>query len=398
MTRPEPDPAVPDRPVPDPGCRQALAVDLSGTGIAVGLVTATGEIPCSQRIPVGGDGARAGVRGIVRGDRRRAARRRTRPGRSRRHRGNRGDRRRSARSRVGGGLSGRNPAWRRFTLRDRLADRYARSVRIIADGVAMTIAEHWRGAGRGRRNVLGHRGRGEPVGRVGARRVAGGRHHRKRGADRSLCVDPAGPPCVCGAVRLPAGRRGRRGDRRMVRSAGREATGPPCPSGGPGRADSPLGRAGTARSADRRSGVGRRSLGGGHVPAHRRGDRHRGRRRGDAARPRRGGCRRRLWPRPGRSCSTPSPTGTAATRRLTTRRFRGSSPGCWAPTPLWWARAPPCCVPPSTGPIRPDPRSSARRLDRRPAGGRVGVLAGSTPWTCLPRTASASTRSARPPS
>ena len=200
MTRPEPDPAVPDRPVPDPGCRQALAVDLSGTGIAVGLVTATGEIPCSQRIPVGGDGpgpvfealcaaiddvlhaggleaddpgGTAGIGVTVAG----------------------------LHDRESGAVSPDGiPAWRRFTLRDRLADRYARSVRIIADGVAMTIAEHWRGAGRGRRNVLGIvAGESLSGGLVLDGSLVAGTTGNA-GQIGHLCVDPAGPPCECGAV------------------------------------------------------------------------------------------------------------------------------------------------------------------------------------------------------
>jgi glucokinase len=48
------------------------------------------------------------------------------------------------------------PGWRRFPLRTRLAERLgAITVRVHNDAICMVAAEHWRGAGRGRGNVLG---------------------------------------------------------------------------------------------------------------------------------------------------------------------------------------------------------------------------------------------------
>jgi glucokinase len=48
------------------------------------------------------------------------------------------------------------PGWRRFPLRSRLAERLgAMTVRVHNDAICMVAAEHWRGAGRGRDNVLG---------------------------------------------------------------------------------------------------------------------------------------------------------------------------------------------------------------------------------------------------
>jgi glucokinase len=48
------------------------------------------------------------------------------------------------------------PAWRGFPLRARLTDRLgAIPVRVHNDAICMVAAEHWRGAGRGRDNVLG---------------------------------------------------------------------------------------------------------------------------------------------------------------------------------------------------------------------------------------------------
>jgi glucokinase len=48
------------------------------------------------------------------------------------------------------------PAWRGFPLRDRLTERLGGiTVRVHNDAICMVAAEHWRGAGRGRDNVLG---------------------------------------------------------------------------------------------------------------------------------------------------------------------------------------------------------------------------------------------------
>jgi glucokinase len=48
------------------------------------------------------------------------------------------------------------PAWRRFPLRSRLAERLdGLPVRVHNDAICLVAGEHWRGAGRGRRNVLG---------------------------------------------------------------------------------------------------------------------------------------------------------------------------------------------------------------------------------------------------
>jgi len=48
------------------------------------------------------------------------------------------------------------PAWRSFPLRERLKERFAGvTVRLHNDAICMAVGEHWRGAGRGRRNMLG---------------------------------------------------------------------------------------------------------------------------------------------------------------------------------------------------------------------------------------------------
>jgi glucokinase len=48
------------------------------------------------------------------------------------------------------------PAWRGFPLRDRLAERLpGLPVRVHNDAICLAAAEHWRGAGRGRSNMMG---------------------------------------------------------------------------------------------------------------------------------------------------------------------------------------------------------------------------------------------------
>ncbi len=92
------------------------------------------------------------------------------------------------------------PAWRSFPLRDKLIERYQLDVGLIGDAVAVAVGEHWRGAARGHRNVLGmvvSTGVGGGFvlnGRVvvGATGNAGHIGHAS--------VDPNGPDCVCGGV------------------------------------------------------------------------------------------------------------------------------------------------------------------------------------------------------
>jgi glucokinase len=92
-------------------------------------------------------------------------------------------------------------AWRKFPLRDRLAARFGTGggpVRVHNDAICMVAGEHWRGAGRGRRNVLGM---------VVSTGVGGGLILDNRlieGASGNaghighVVVYPDGPACVCG--------------------------------------------------------------------------------------------------------------------------------------------------------------------------------------------------------
>jgi glucokinase len=99
------------------------------------------------------------------------------------------------------------PGWRNFPLRERLASRFGGHgpdgipVRVHNDAVCMAAGEHWRGAGRGKRNVLGM---------VVSTGVGGGLildNHLIDGASGNaghighVVVDPDdGPLCACGAL------------------------------------------------------------------------------------------------------------------------------------------------------------------------------------------------------
>jgi glucokinase len=91
------------------------------------------------------------------------------------------------------------PGWRGFPLRARLAERFPDvPVRLHNDAVCMAVGEHWRGAGRNRRDMLGmvvSTGIGGGLvldGRLvdGAAGNAGHIGH--------VVVEPDGPLCACG--------------------------------------------------------------------------------------------------------------------------------------------------------------------------------------------------------
>ena len=92
------------------------------------------------------------------------------------------------------------PGWRDFPLRSRLTERLGGgTVRVHNDAICMVAAEHWRGAGRGRRNVLGM----VVSTGVGGGLVLDGRlvegASGNAGHIGHVVVDPdTGPPCGCG--------------------------------------------------------------------------------------------------------------------------------------------------------------------------------------------------------
>jgi glucokinase len=92
------------------------------------------------------------------------------------------------------------PAWQSFPLRDRLADRFPGvPVRLHNDAICMAAGEHWRGAGRGRRDMLGMViSTGVGGGLVLDGRLVNGATGNA-GHVGHIVVDPVdGPPCVCG--------------------------------------------------------------------------------------------------------------------------------------------------------------------------------------------------------
>ncbi len=93
------------------------------------------------------------------------------------------------------------PAWRGFPLRDRLAGRFGGDipVRVHNDAVCMAAGEHWRGAGRGWRNVLGMVvSTGVGAGLILDNRLIDGASGNA-GHIGHVVVDPDdGPLCVCG--------------------------------------------------------------------------------------------------------------------------------------------------------------------------------------------------------
>ncbi|GAA2283618.1 hypothetical protein GCM10010149_30900 [Nonomuraea roseoviolacea subsp. roseoviolacea] len=92
------------------------------------------------------------------------------------------------------------PGWRGFPLRARLAERFPGvPVRLHNDAVCVAVAEHWRGAGQGTRDMLGmvvSTGVGGGL-VLGGRLVDGGTGNA--GHIGHVVVEPVdGPPCGCG--------------------------------------------------------------------------------------------------------------------------------------------------------------------------------------------------------
>lgn len=169
----------------------ALAVDIGGTKLAVGIVDADGRVVRSERIPTprsaDAEVVWAALADLI--DRVRAG---------------------SEIAGVGVGCGGpmRWPAgavsplnitaWRDFPLRDRLRAHCGVPARVHNDAVAVAVAEHWRGAGRGHANVLGM----VVSTGVGGGLVLGGRvvdgASGNAGHVGHVVVDPDGPECACG--------------------------------------------------------------------------------------------------------------------------------------------------------------------------------------------------------
>src|SRR5919108_541827 len=91
------------------------------------------------------------------------------------------------------------PAWRDFPLRKRLTEEFATErVLLHNDAVALSVGEHWKGAGSGTRNLLGIT---VSTG-VGGGLILDGRLYHGTSGNAGhvghMVVEPDGPPCVCG--------------------------------------------------------------------------------------------------------------------------------------------------------------------------------------------------------
>jgi glucokinase len=91
------------------------------------------------------------------------------------------------------------PSWRAFPLRERLSELFpGLPVRVHNDAVAVAAGEHWRGAGRGRPNVLGMVvSTGVGGGLILGDRMINGKSGNA-GHIGHVIVDPDGPACECG--------------------------------------------------------------------------------------------------------------------------------------------------------------------------------------------------------
>jgi glucokinase len=91
------------------------------------------------------------------------------------------------------------PLWRSFPLRARLQERFPGiPVRVSNDAICVVAGEHWRGAGRGKGNVLGmvvSTGVGGGL-VLGSRIIMGASGNA--GHIGHVVVDPEGPECACG--------------------------------------------------------------------------------------------------------------------------------------------------------------------------------------------------------
>lgn len=173
----------------------ALAVDIGGTKLAVGLVDPEGTVVLSERVPTPAHGSADELWGTLRDLMRKIL--------------DAGGKPRPVGIGVGcagpmvwpsGVVSPLNiPAWRRFPLRQHICDAWpGMPVRVHNDAVAMTIAEHWKGAAAGWENVMGM---------VVSTGVGGGivmdDHLINGGMGNAghvghMTVYPDGPECVCG--------------------------------------------------------------------------------------------------------------------------------------------------------------------------------------------------------
>lgn len=171
-----------------------LAIDVGGTKLAAGVVDATGQLTSEHRTPTPPEGAAEEIWSALVGAVERALDGAGRP----------------TIEAIGIGCGGpmqwpsgvvsplTMAGWREFPLRSRLQEHFGVPVRLHNDAVCVAAAEHWRGAARGRANMLGM----VVSTGVGGGLVLGGRLHDgstgNGGHIGHVVVDPDGPPCRCG--------------------------------------------------------------------------------------------------------------------------------------------------------------------------------------------------------
>jgi glucokinase len=178
-----------------------IGVDVGGTKVAAGLVSAAGEITCQTRTPMAANNAVAGLAAVISAiDAVRAAA--------------------HAHSGIGGPISGIGicapgpldprtgivinppnlPGWRNFPLAAEISKIYSLPVRVDNDGNAAALAEALWGAGRGFRNVFcATIGTGIGTGIVFDGRI----YHGRTGAAAEgghNTIDYRGPRCGCGKL------------------------------------------------------------------------------------------------------------------------------------------------------------------------------------------------------
>src|ERR1039457_552630 len=178
-----------------------IGVDVGGTKVAAGLVSAAGEITCQTRTPMAANNAVAGLAAVISAiDAVRAA--------AHSHSG------------IDGPISGIGicapgpldprtgivinppnlPGWRNFPLAAEISKIYSLPVRVDNDGNAAALAEALWGAGRGFRNVFcATIGTGIGTGIVFDGRI----YHGRTGAAAEgghNTIDYRGPRCGCGKL------------------------------------------------------------------------------------------------------------------------------------------------------------------------------------------------------
>lgn len=182
--------------MPDSCLPRVLAIDIGGTKLATAVVDATGRVAGHVEVPtpaVAAEGLFEALRGAIA---RSLAAAEASPATLRA---------------VGVGCGGpmqypegvvsplNIPGWRAFPLRARLEAALALPVVVDNDAKAMALGEHWRGAGRGARCLLGMVvSTGVGGGVVEAGRLVHGAHGNA-GHVGHMIVEPGGPRCACGA-------------------------------------------------------------------------------------------------------------------------------------------------------------------------------------------------------